>query len=553
MAVDGLSLYAIKEELKELLIGSRVQKSYQPSKEQLIINLYNKGENFKLLVNSNAEDYRVHITKESFDNPYKAPMFCMLLRKHIDGGRVIDIKQPGLERVMEIIIESRDELGNLTLKSLLVELMGKHSNIILLEESNKKIIDAVTRVPFGMSSVRQILPGLTYQAPPSDKIDIFDDGKFKISDPQRDFVSYYEGISPFIAKELLFRFNTFDKSLEELRKIVANKVFEPSITYVKHKSYCGALKYTHLSNSFEEFGSINNAFDSFYKKKLEDKILNTKKISLLSVVRSEIKKVDKILYKQKKQYYDSLKADEYKQKADLIKANLYQIQEGEKEVTVIDYYDESMPEITIELNPNKSPQRNLKEFYKKYEKAIRTQKMLVKFIKKHESELDYLESISQSIELCDDIFALSEIEKELIDSKYIKEKSTKTSQNKPHESKSSEPRTFSKNGFTVEVGRNNKQNDYLTLRKANKEDIWLHTKDIPGSHVVIRSNGLEVDDETLLYAANLAAFYSKANKSSNVPVDYTEVKNVFKQKGAHPGQVFYTDQKTIFITPKEIE
>jgi len=556
MAVDGLSLYVITKELKEKLLNGRIQKSYQPKDNQLIINVYNQN-NYKLLVNSNAENYRLHLTEESYDNPYQAPMFCMLLRKHIDGGKILDIKQPGMERIVEIVIESRDDLGNKVSKSLIIELMGKYSNIILIHTGTRKIIDAITRVPFGMSSVRQILPGLTYEAPPSDKIDIFEEHDKEVENPARDLVNIYEGISPLVAKELLYRFDTFDEGVKQLRKIISNKLFEPSITYDKRdRVLAGVLRYTHVGVSYEDFDKMNEAIDKQYNLKVYNKKVNTLKNSLLNVVKSEIKKLKSTLDKQKKKYKESLKAEEYKRQADLIKSNLYQIEEGIEKVTVIDYYNEDMPEITIELNPNKTPQRNLKEYYKKYEKALRTQKMTKKYIKKNENELLYLETILNDIESFDELDNLLEIKEELLENEYIK-KEENTSKNKQtktsHSSSKSEPRSFMVDGFKIEVGKNNKQNDYLTLRKANKDDIWMHTKNIPGSHVVIRNNGLEVSEDVLLKAANLAAYYSKAKNSSNVPVDYTYIKNVYKQKGSNPGQVFYTDQKTIYITPEKPE
>ncbi|MFP4456179.1 MAG: Rqc2 family fibronectin-binding protein [Halanaerobiales bacterium] len=556
MAVDGLSLHVITNELKDKIINGRIQKSHQPKKDQLIINIYNQKSNYKVLINSNAEGYRLHLTEQDFENPYQAPMFCMLLRKHIDGGRLLDVKQPGLERIIEFVIESRDDLGNLINKSLIVELMGKYSNIILLHTDTRKIIDAITRVPFGMSSVRQVLPGLTYEIPPSNKKDIFDDYEMEIENPTKDFVKLYEGISPLVARELIHRFETFDKSVNELRNIITNNLFEPSITFDNRgRVLAGALKYTHIGNEYKEFEFMNEAIDNQYEIKVYNKKINSIKNKLASIINNEIKKLKKTIKKQEKKYRESLKANEYKRQGDLIKANLYQIEEGKEKVIVVDYYSEDMPEITIELNPKKSPQRNLKEYYKKYEKAIRTQKMTQKYIKKNKNELDYLESILSNIESSEDLETLEEIKSELIESKYMKDKEKKDNlpnKDKKQESKS-EPRSFYIDGFKIEVGKNNKQNDYLTLRKANKEDIWFHTKNIPGSHVVIRNNGQEVSDEVLLKAANLAAYYSKAKNSSNVPVDYTQIKNVYKQKGSHPGQVFYTDQKTIYITPEKPE
>lgn len=553
MAVDGLSLYLVTNELKEKLINGRIQRSHQPGSKQVVLNIYNNKSNYKLLLNSNAENYRLHLTEQSFDNPFKAPMFCMLLRKHIDGGKIVDIKQAGLERIVEFIVENRDELGNLVKKSLIIELMGRHSNIILLNTNSRKMIDAITRVPYGMSRVRQVLPGMTYETPPSGKIDIFSNYEGYINDLSKDLVNIYEGISPLVARELSSKYETepLTQSVNYLRDAINNNLFEPSITYGNNgRLYSGALKYTHLGSKFEEFDSMNEALDEHYKLESELKEIRDVKNKLQSVVDNEIKKLRGTIKKQKKQYKDSLKANSYKRHADLIKTNLYQIEEGKKEVTVIDYYNDDMPEITIKLNHKKSPQRNLKEYYKKYEKAVRTQQMTKKHIAKNESELDYLESIAVNIESDDNLISLKEMENELIQSKYIqKQKLSKKTEDEPK----SEPRTFSFDGFNIEVGRNNKQNDYLTLRKANKQDIWLHTKGIPGSHVVIRNNGLEVSEDVLLKAANLAAYYSKGKKSSNVPVDYTLVKNVYKRRGSHPGQVFYTDQKTIYVTPNKPE
>src|SRR6056297_2997136 len=433
MAVDGLSLYVITNELKEKLVNGRVQKSYQPKENQLIINIYNHKTNYKLLINSNAENYRLHLTDGSYDNPYQAPMFCMLLRKHLDGGKILDIKQPGLERIVEITVESRDDLGNIVKKSLIIELMGKYSNIILTHTKTKKIIDAITRVPFGMSSVRQVLPGLTYEAPPSNKIDIFEDYFEEVDNPTKDLVNIYEGISPLVAKELIYRYECFNSSVDHLRKIISQKLFEPSISYDKRdRVLAGAIKYTHIGIKFEKFCNMNDALDKQYKLKTYNRKVNSLKSTLHSVINKEIKKVKKTIKKQNRKYKESLKADEYKRKADLIKANLYQIEEGHEKATVVDYYKEDMPKITIELNPNKSPQRNLKEYYKKYEKALRTQKMTKKYVHKNKKELSYLESILNDIESFGDLDNLFEIKEELIENGYIKKENT--SKNSKHSS-----------------------------------------------------------------------------------------------------------------------
>ncbi|QOR36198.1 NFACT family protein [Clostridium sp. 'deep sea'] len=555
MAMDGLTLRAIVDELQTALVGGKVQKSQQPKKDEIILNIYNNKNNYKLLINSNAENYRINLTKHSYENPKQAPLFCMLLRKHIDSGKITKIEQPGLERVVKIFISSRDELGNPVEKVLICELMGKHSNLILANAETHKIIDAVKRVPFGVSRVRQILPGFSYTKPPTTKKSILNDMvELSSSNFASSLVDSFTGISPLIARELAHRYNDYYEAIAFIKDIIAEKNYEPSITKSKlGKMWCGVLPYTHLASDFESYSNMNNAMDEFYYIKTTTKQFNSYKQDLLKVCNKSLSKNKRTLEKQLKDLKGAEKAEKYKHTADLIKANLYQIKGGLERVEVIDYFDPELKPIIIKLDPHKSPNKNLTSLYKKYEKAIRTKENLTSRVTKNRLEIDYLESIITLINTSLVLTDLEQIKLELIEEGYIEPpKQKKGKKPKKQEVKVSQPRQYlSADGFIIEVGRNNRQNDHLSLKKAHKEDIWFHTKDIPGSHVVIRSKGAEVSENTLLLAANLAAFFSKAKSSANVPVDYTTVKRVFKQRGAHPGQVLYTHQRTLYVTPNE--
>ncbi len=552
MAIDGLSLKSVVSELQQTIIGGKLQKSYQPQKDEIILQIYNK-KNYRLLINCNAENYRLHLTSHTSPNPLQAPLFCMLLRKHLDNGRIIKIEQPDLERVVKIYISSRDELGNPIEKVLIAELMGKHSNIILAHAANHKIIDAVKRVPYGVSSVRQILPGFSYQLPPTTKSSIFEHEIIDLpdNDLETTLVKTFTGISPLMARELVFRKHTYPNIIRYVTEMVANCDYQPSITTSESgKQWCGVLPYTHLSAKYKQFASINEALDHYFMNKNMAKNLRNAKQGLTKIINKVLTKNKRTLSKQQKELSAAQKADRYKRNADLIKANLYQIKPNVDQVTVVDYYHPEMPRITIKLDPQLSPSKNLTTLYKKYEKALRAQENLEKRIDKNSKEITYLESLLALVDTSLQVSDVDQIKEELIEEGYYQPPKSLKGRKNPKQNQESWPRRYiSADNFIIEVGRNNRQNDHLTLKKADKEDCWLHAKDIPGAHVVIRNKGAKLPDTTLLQAANLAAYFSKASKSANVPVDYTTVKRVFKQRGAHPGQVLYTHQKTIYVTP----
>ena len=555
MAMDGLMLRAVTNELSELFCGGRLQKSYQPRNEEIILHIYNKV-NYRLLLNCNAQDYRAHITTHSGPNPAQAPLFCMLLRKHLDGGRIVSIEQPGLERCLHITFSSYDELGNLTEKKLICELMGKHSNIILTHAESGNIIDAVKRIPFGVSRVRQILPGFTYVAPPSEKRSILDlqSPPFQLEPLDANaLVDQFEGISPLIARELMNRYSDFATLSVNLRKMIAENAYEPAITTTPQgKVYCGALRYHHISDQSVDYESMNACLDHFYFMLNNQRNIAALRQSLHRVVKKEADRQLRTMKKQQKEFSLADKAQNSRRKADLIKANLYQIEAGQEIVEVTDYYDPQLPTIKIELIPHLSPQANLKQLYKAYEKAVRTIADLEKRLMKTTAIYNYLDSVLTMIKTAGSVEDLMDIRQELIEEGYITEQPSKKKSKKVVPKKLPPRHFLSSDGYTIAVGRNNRQNDQLTLRLAAKTDLWFHTKDLPGAHVVIKdSGGKEVPDQTMEEAAMLAAYYSKARDSATVPVDYTRVKHVFKQRNSHPGQVHYTHQHTIYITPDE--
>lgn len=551
MAFDGFVLAAITAELQAELIGGRINRVYQPLNDEIHLLIYNNSHNYRLLINASSTNSRIHLSEHEKPNPARPPMFCMLLRKHLEGGRITAIEQPGLERILRIVIAAKDELGNPTNKTLVVEIMGRHSNIILINQKDNRIIDAIKRVPIGVSSVRQVLPGLQYHAPPGfGKVNpLVADSAALPREPNKDIlVKKFQGISPELARELLYRTSDTREALRLLRQVVINQEFCPSLCIKEDKWCFSAIELRHLSQDCRCYNSINKLVDYYYRNKTQREQLKRCKQELLRVVQASLKKARRKYRKQEQDYQETFLADQYKRTADLLKANLHLVKDGTAEVEVVDYYQEQMPSVVIELDPSKTAKQNLQQLYNKYEKAKRRQQALDRHLKQTQQEIDYLNSLIWTIESAETIEDCQHVRDELEIAGYLQRAKKRPQSGLQPES---QPRQFvSSDGFTILVGRNNRQNDELTLSTASKQDLWLHVKDAPGSHVVIRCRGQIVPENTLIEAAHLAAYYSKARYSSNVPIDYTLVKHVRKPRGAKPGMVIYDNHKTIYITPQ---
>jgi predicted ribosome quality control (RQC) complex YloA/Tae2 family protein len=568
MPFDGIVMRAVCHELNNSILGGRIEKINQPDKEQIIINIHNNPNNYKLLLSANASSSRVNLTKNTFNNPSTPPNFCILLRKYLSSGRLVKIYQPYMERILEIHIDSPNDIGDVTTKIVVIEVMGKHSNIMLLNH-NRKIIDSLKHIDFSTSRLREILPGRDYCYPATqDKSNPLDVTKEQIMEhlsPLNDIreaesklVSLYTGISPFFTAklsegsttEIEFISSKFHQymqksSLNEFAPcLFINNANKPTDfhAFFGNSTNC-------QTNIIKPYDSISQAIDEYFIERTGINNLSQKKSDLLKVVSNNLTKVNKKIMFNKDKIEQVADREKYKLYGELLTANLYKVDNGTEEITVTNYYSEDQDEITIKLDSNLSPSRNSQLFYKKFNKAKGTFEGATKQLNLLLSEQSYLENVLYEIELCEEESSLDEIKEELISEGLIKSQQKSSKSRKPIEQ--SKPSSFmSSNGFEIMVGRNNRQNDRLTLKIARNCDIWMHTKNIPGSHVIIKTEKNEVPDKTLEEAAKLAAWFSKARQSSNVPVDYTFVRDVKKPTGAKPGFVIYENFKTVNVMPE---
>ena len=579
MAMDGVSIAALVYELNRELCSSRVDKIQQTETDELLISFYGgQGGGKKLRLTSNPQVARVCLTEDRKKSPEIAPLFCMLLRKHLGGAKFREAVQPDFERIIKLIFDGVNEFGDPCEKYLIAEIMGRHSNIILVDE-NKKIIDAIKHIDFSVSSVRQVLPGLMYEYPPKQGKanpemvglnEIIEKLQGQADRADKVIMNSFSGISPLLSREVVFRaFGSHDIYMEELDyskildlaavcfemfKIIRDKEFSPC--YIVRSDTAKPFEFAALTISQYEDGanvmkndSMSKTVESFYREKDQSERLQHKSARLVKIVSNNIDRCAKKLINQKADLADTENMEMYKRYAELITANLYALKENDTEAVVVDYYDEAMPQITIKLDGRFSPAVNAQKYFKKYTKAKTAREELQKQIEIAQKELDYLESVEEELKKAETEQDLAEIGDELFEQGYIKR--PKDAKKKKKETQ--KPMEFeTPDGFRVLVGKNNKQNDLLTLKLAKNSDMWFHTKDIHGSHTVLcYEHGREFTDEAILYAARLAAKYSKASESSQVPVDYTLIKYVKKPSGAAPGMVIYTDNRTVYVTPEK--
>ncbi len=572
MAFDTLTIHQLVKELNDKLSGGRIEKVHQPEKDEIILIFKTYTDTYRLVISANAAQPRMHLTSIQKENPKKAPMFCMLLRKHLQTGRLIGISRIEYERIIRIDIDSYDELGDLTRKYLFCEIMGRHSNIILTT-ADFKIIDSIKHIDFSISSKRQVLPGLSYTTPPAqDKTpilsenipaDIFDFSKEGIT-PDKVIMNSVSGICPLAAREAvskaigkncdcsLLTQSMKDKIIDEVRKIknypikpciiidnTTGKIIEFSIFEIKQYSSAASIIY---------YDNLNELLDVFFKDRDSYERMKQKSSDLVHLLNTNIDRISKKISILKKTVDEAKNKDMYKIKGDLLTANIYKIKQGEKNVILENYYDEALSDISIDLNPSFTPSQNAQRYYKLYQKAKNAEIEAAKQFEAAFDDLQYLESTLVLTQNAQSESDLNAIRNELSELGYMKRKSVNKKQKLQNTSK---PYHYiSSDGFDIYVGKNNTQNDYLTLKYANSQDIWFHTKKIHGSHTIIKLGvNKEVPDSTIKEAAILAAYYSKGRDSSNVPVDYTTVKNVRKPNGAKPGMVIYDNYNTIYVTP----
>ena len=577
MALDGAFLYMVKKEL-EPLIGGRVDKISQPSREEIVITLRTRGGNEKLLFSAAAGSARVHITKKSIENPKVPPMFCMLMRKHFGNGRLLDIRQDGLERILYFDFEAMNELGDMVKVTLAAEIMGRCSNVVIINAEGK-IIDSIKRVDMDMSRERPVLPNMTYSFPPrDDRLDFRtcsheDIAKAAEQLPDGDLakalLKIFEGISPIVAREWVYyaaqgkdaaKSDLHGELLERLSFAVeqsARECREGRCTFTAVKDGDGLLKdfsfmpiyqYGGLMTA-EELPTACDLLDYFYAERDSAARMKQRAQDMYRLLQNTSERIARRLANQREELKESADREKFKLMGDLISANLYRVEKGMGCVTVENFYDESCPEIEIKLDKRLTPSQNMQHYYGEYRKADTAEKILTKQIEKGEEELSYIDSVFDALTRAKGEDEVNELRLELAEQGYIRAQKLKGKPPKAHP-----PLEFkSPDGFTVLIGRNNKQNDMLTTKLADKTDIWLHTKDITGSHVIIRAEGRDIPDSTVLWAARLAAFHSKAKNSSQVPVDYVPVRFVKKPSGAKPGMVIFTNNRTLYVTPLDPE
>lgn len=552
MAFDGIMTAAVAFELNSLLCGSKIEKVYQPEAEELILNLHTKTGKMKLYMSAASHNARIHLYTEEFINPQNPSAFCMLMRKHIQSGRITQVRQVGSERIVEISIETLDELGYNVSKKLMVEIMGKHSNISLIDASSMKIIDCIKRVSVDQSRLRQLLPGLIYTLPPAqDKTpfkDVTCDDMHSFAG--RKLLDCIGGLSPVLCDEILKDGpeKAYD-NLDAIRKSVESGIFAPCV-YLKEDGSPMDFTVTPLSayeNILEKIPceSVSEAVQKYYSGRESSNRIKQKGQNLKKTVEQKLKK----LYLKKQKLSEELmkaeNSDQLRLYGELLTANLHMCRPGDSSVTVTNYYDGS--QLTIPLDKRYSPSKNAQNYFKRYSKSRTAIKEKTLQLELNENDIGYMESVLAHIENAESLETVEAIRAELTEQGYLKKRKSREIQKKH---KASPIEYTSSEGYRILVGRNNTENDWLTLKKAGRNDLWLHTKDIPGSHVIVFLEGNEPDETTIYEAAQIAAYHSKARNSHQVPVDYVPVKYVKKPGGSKPGMVIFTNNRTVYVTPE---
>lgn len=577
MAFDSGMIFAVVREINMRAKDAKVEKIQQPQKDEIVITLHSAvtRENLRLAINAGANNPKIGFTETQKENPSAAPMLCMLLRKQLGGGKLIAARQVGFDRIVELEFACRDEMGFAVTRLLIVEIMGKYSNL-LLTDGDKKIITALKMIDFSTSRMRQILPGMIYELPPAqDKQDIFSvtedalsamllakDGSLPLS---KFILNSFLGISPLVAREIAYRAtgrtdtpledaltSTLWKAVCEFRAIFEKNTFVPIIIYDESNKpieFCfmdvqqyGSSMHT---ERIETFGKLIDVY--FEKRDLADRIKQRGQ-DIIKLVASANARLQKKIDLQRTELIECEEGEKFKLYGDLLTANLYALQRGVKNACVVNYYSENCEEIDIELDTRLTPSQNAQRYYKKYNKCKNAKHYLTEQIAAAESELSYLETVSQALQNAETEADLAEIRHELSKSGYASRmhsfKAAKMPPVKPLEFKTT-------NGYRVVCGKNNIQNDHLTFKMATKGDLWFHVKGAPGSHVVLFCDGAEPPERDYTEAAIIAATYSAFGDGGQIPVDYTRVKNVKKPPAAKPGYVTYATNYTAYVTQDE--
>ncbi len=570
MSLDGTVVKNLVYEINNRIVNGRIDKIYQNENNDLLINIRANGQKERLFVSISGSP-RIYFSEEIFDSPQNPPAFCMLLRKHLENNQILKVCQYKMDRIIEIHVKSRDELGLFSEKCLIIELMGKHSNVILIDNDSRKIIDSLKRVNFNLSSVREILPGLIYNADDiSDGLDPCDTQSIVdlIKNQEENFnlktffIKTFTGISPQMCRELEYRSNIdFKRNISSLSSNeieILNKIFIEIFSNIKVNNFTPIKIYR--DEIFKDFysidlkelnekekikaESISSLLEEFYNSKFLRDTLGSKSKELKKSVKKNIDKISRKLSNQSNELNLALNREKYKIYADLISSNFHKIEKGADSVKVENFYNE-MEEIEIPLDSKLDGPSNASKYYKKYSKLKNAAIYLKEQIEIGKSELDYLESILLNIDFAETPEEIDDLYEELEKEGYLKKK--KKNNKKRKDSQENYIKLKTDDGFDIFIGKNNRQNDYLTLKKAKKNDLWFHVKDAPGSHVILKNDNRDFTNISLITAAKLAAKYSSLSKSQNIPVDYTFKMNVKRHPAKKPGLVTYTNYKTINV------
>ena len=559
MPLDAVTVSALAKELSERLEGGRIDKVQQPERDMLLLSLRAKGENLRLVIAAGTGNARAGITRGSFENPAEPPMFCMLMRKHLVGARILSVTQPEYERMLIFTLDTHDELGVQSEKKLAVELIGRSANAVLIG-ADGRIIDCMRRMDFAGDALRRMLPGMIYRLPPKQEKPVF----FALDPAQRRaliasadktvpvdkwLMDSFSALSPLICRELAYRCNNdyvnLPDACDALCEAVAAGELAPWLISIDGKpkdfSFMAISQYGPAAQ-LERYDSFSEMLDAFYTRRDRAEQQRRRNHDLTKTVRTLRDRQQRKLAAQHEELRRTEGREDIRHQAELVTANIYRLRRGDRSLECEDYYDPACPVVHIELDPLKTPQQNAAALYKEYNKLKAAEQHLTVLTREGERQLDYLNSVLDELERAETDRDLSDIRRELTETGYIRaRKGGKAERVKPQ----SPLKFVSDDGLEILAGRSNAQNDELTLKLARRTDYWLHTQRVHGSHVIIRCEGEEPPPRTLEQAAGIAAYYSQARGAGKVQVDYTMVRNVRKPSGALPGKVIYTDHKTL--------
>lgn len=576
MPLDGLAFAAVARELRGAITNARIQGIFQPTANELLFHLRQPGRTHRLLVCIEPSLARLHLTAAEPVNPLAPPPFCQLLRKHLVPGRIAEVSQPPMERVLALTVEARDDSGSLVHLRLYIEIMGRHSNVVLTREDGT-ILDAMKRIAPDQNRHRELLPHRPYVPPPAQsRIDPFELDREAFSRlirlvpakerPAKVLAESLAGFSPLAGREVVARAGlSLDITREELSPTDIEALwaaFQEVITPLQTGRFRPTALMTPTGIEFwhepltsvqgesRSFSSMQELLDWVYAQRAAEAEYSRIRQQLVKVVGQNLRRVARKIAAQQEELAGAQRAEEYRKMGDLLTAYLHQIQQGQSRVELPNFYEDNQP-VAIALDPALSPAANAQSYYAKYQKARKTLAKASEHLEASLAEQQYLESVHAALEMSESLEELREIEGELSRAGYLRdeEKGEGRKKPKPASPPSSPLRLTSSDGFAILVGRNNRQNDYLTMEVARSDDLWLHAKEIPGAHVIVQTQGKEVPDTTLVEAAHVAAFFSRARESANVPVDYTRRRHVRKPRGARPGMVIYDHQRTLYVTP----